>query len=525
MFDVNDFCEFPEVANIFESAMFKDDYTIIKMLELYKFCTREKIISVLSKKYHLEDLVSIESCDWREELQFVMTKYHVFIEVVSDTKAIIYTCLFRELDINGLAIDLASFTLDIKYITPLNYEILSGVDITKSYDSLILFKRILLQAIKLQATDLHFSVKHKDMIPLYPIEYRKDGSLYTMNLFTLDANLNSSIVHSLIAHKTKVSDLDLLSAAGVIANSSNIFQTNDVELRITACKVKDGYHCVIRIQEAKTFSFTLDKLGFPEIILHDLDYCVNKKNGLILFTGAVRTGKNTSAFALINEIIKQPVNVVSYESPIEVLMPINQIDYYGNEDTLLNAVRLAKKQDVDLAFLNEIPNKEVAFAVKDLLNSSIGVITTMHLNRIWHLGYKLYEYYGDSYKDVISQIVAVFNQKMFPIGCPHCQEEYYVSTSDLACKEILLKNNITSVKQSVGCSKCNHGLLDGGNQPYSESIIFTEELKDELLKCDAPYQMEKILKNEILSSNKSLEHQMILAVKEGKLMSNCLWDL
>lgn len=83
-------------------------------------------------------------------------------------------------------------------------------------------------------------------------------------------------------------------------------------------------------------------------------------------------------------------------------MPFTQVDYGGDESTLLNAVRLAKKQDVNVAYINELPNKEVAFSVRDLVNSSVYVLTTMHMDRLWHLPYKLKEYYGDQFKDVIS---------------------------------------------------------------------------------------------------------------------------
>ena len=53
-------------------------------------------------------------------------------------------------------------------------------------------------------------------------------------------------------------------------------------------------------------------------------------------------------------MVKLPIKLVSYEYPIEVLMPVSQVDYANNEEILLNAIRLAKKQDVNVAFLNEI---------------------------------------------------------------------------------------------------------------------------------------------------------------------------
>ena len=73
---------------------------------------------------------------------------------------------------------------------------------------------------------------------------------------------------------------------------------------------------------------------------------------------------------------------------------------------------------ISCGFSHEIPDKSIVFGIQDLVNSSIGVITTTHLDRIWNLPYKLKEYFGETYKDMISQINGVVNQKMFIKQCP-----------------------------------------------------------------------------------------------------------
>ena len=223
-------------------------------------------------------------------------------------------------------------------------------------------------------------------------------------------------------------------------------------------------------------------------------------------------------------LIQDPISIVSYDSPVEVLMPFAQVDYQEDSKRLLSLVRLTKKQDVDVAFLNEIPTKEVAFAVSDLSESSIYVITTMHLDRLWQLPYRLYDYYGESYKNIISQINGVLNQKMFGVQCPHCREEKLLSElKSEPIYKLLSSKGVNSYFVTKGCKYCrdeitgSSGFIIGRNQPYAEHLIFTEEIKEHLLRCEHPWDMELYLKAKIREKAQALEDYMVDGVKSGDL--------
>lgn len=227
---------------------------------------------------------------------------------------------------------------------------------------------------------------------------------------------------------------------------------------------------------------------------------------------------------MANKMIQDPISIVSYDSPVEVLMPFAQVDYQEDSKRLLSLVRLTKKQDVDVAFLNEIPTKEVAFAVSDLSESSIYVITTMHLDRLWQLPYRLYDYYGESYKNIISQINGVLNQKMFGVQCPHCREEKLLSElKSEPIYKLLSSKGVNSYFVTKGCKYCrdeitgSSGFIIGRNQPYAEHLIFTEEIKEHLLRCEHPWDMELYLKAKIREKAQALEDYMVDGVKSGDL--------
>lgn len=534
LLNVKDFGLQKEVVKIFESKIYSDNTELITDLEIYKFMSRNEILKHL--KFEFPELIfeNVKSVNRKEEFLTIEGRYGILLDHIDSKSVKVIKSVFQTLDQTNLELDLKQFKeIEIVNITDVNFRELSEYGYRPKYDPMILFKRILIEVIKLNGTDLHFGVIHRNMRAEYPIQYRVNGDLYDLDLFTLDKELNHSIISTLVETKTSANSLDLSLPDGITANSSDILDNGNVELRIAANKVKDGLQCVIRIQEKKTFSYTIDSLGFSKEAQDFLMWLSKKRSGITLITGAIRTGKNTTAFALANEMIKYPIKMIDYSSPIEVLMPFNQVDYLADENNLLACVRLAKKQDVNVAFLNEIPSKEVAFAVKDLVNSSIHVITTIHMDRIWHLPYKLNEYYGDSYKDVISQINGVMNQKMFDVMCPNCREVYPTSSiRDLAKKAFLEERGLQNVWVAKGCEKCistvkhsghnKTGSVIGANQPYVEFLRFDDKLKSRLLACDHAWQMEEIIKEVVRENKNTLEDTMFDGIQRGVLDYNAL---
>lgn len=523
--EIKDFVQTPSVLQIFvdEAILYIADQVFI--LEQYKFCTRSSIISVFSNQF--EDPVLDVSEIKRDPLfKEIEDRFHVLLRADGKTVYVYYPA-FATINKDAIELALGKFIVKYAILTPFNFGLLEGDPECTRFNHKIMFKRILIEAIKMHATDIHFCVEHPSPDEVnYPIKCRCNSDLVKMDLFNLTADLNRSIISSLVENKTNANSLDLITPAGVTALANDPLGDGNLELRVSANKVLDGWHCVIRIQQKATFTFTLDSLGFHERVVDAMKEMLTKTSGILLYVGAIRTGKNTSAFALANELVKQPLKIVSYEYPIEAYMPFTQIDYGGDTEILLNAVRLAKKQDVNVAFINEIPNKEVAFAVQDLVNSSIFVITTMHVDRIWHLPYKLREYYGDEYKNIISQLNGVFAQKMFKVPCKNCQNEKLVSDLEPRFAEFLRKRGAVSLKVSEGCSQCNNtGYVFGANQPYVEFLIFNDEIKEKLLACDQPYEMERVLKDEVFKRDSSFETFMSEAVIKGDLSPDALYKI
>ena len=494
----------------------------IMFLEQYMYYSRGDLTEFLHSQFSDTSFVAVEDVNRDASFATIESKYNVIISRVdANSVEVIYDYFtVRNLDTIELETQFNMVKMIPLAVTPMNFCEIAGISLPE-FDPLEVFKRYLIEALRLHATDMHFDVKHCSEGTIYPVEFRISGDLLECKLIPLTQSLNMRIISSLVAKETTSNEIDLLEASGVVSSAPGVLGSQ-VELRISANKVLDGYHYVLRLQQKTTTSMKIEQLGFAPAIVNALHRVARKKSGITFITGAVRTGKNTTAFAMANEMVKEPIKIISYESPIEVLMPFTQVDYQGEASILLDCVRLAKKQDVDVAFLNEIPDKNVAFAVQDLVNSSVHVITTMHMDRVWHLPYKLREYYGDQYKDVISQINIVMNQKMFPKVCPVCRDKILVDTiEEDFIRDYLKENGMTYVYTNHGCASCQHtGHIIGSNQPFAEFVLFNDDLISKLLACDSPTAMELILKK--AATENRLEKYMLGAIERGDLAYSAL---
>ena len=520
--NIKQFLDNPDYWTLFNSSRIFDDEDIVKHIEDYHILPRDILVDKINKVIG-EETVTIakkEELNRFSSLRCFEDKYDIVIHVINAQSILVYYDIFKydNLDEDSLKLDLAEFSnVIIRAITPGNLRELQGKRIDDDYyDYDFMLKTLVIDCVEKGATDLHINTRHKNMKPYYTIDYRRDNHMWRNTNWRMNGAMIKKLVYRTIARKTEANENDLL-LSGVEASIKDLLGDGKYELRVAAIGVLQGYKSAIRIQKLKTISMKINELGFDMPVQKELEFLSKKYTGLTLITGPIRSGKNTTAFAMTNDMDLDKYSIMDISSPVEVRMDFPQVDYGGGPAELLATLKKCKKLDLDLAVINEIPSKEVAFGVRDLINSSVGVITTTHLDRIWHIPHKLKDYYGEDYKDVLSQINAVINQKMYVKQCPHCASKVLVDTVPPKIRDYLKSYDVQSVYINEGCSKCNDGRLLGGIQPYAEVLVFTPEVKEELRKCKEAYEMEAIIKNLMTKDKASLDYKVCDAIQSGLL--------
>ena len=129
-------------------------------------------------------------------------------------------------------------------------------------------------------------------------------------------------------------------------------------------------------------SLKLEDMGYTGRALRLIRKGIERPNGMILTSGPTGSGKSTSMYALIQEIKKDAINIVTLEDPVEYKVDgINQIQVNPEVGlTFANGLRSILRQDPDVVMVGEIRDKETAqLAVQAALTGHL-VFSTLHTN-------------------------------------------------------------------------------------------------------------------------------------------------
>ncbi len=155
-----------------------------------------------------------------------------------------------------------------------------------------------------------------------------------------------------------------------------------IDLRIAIAPIVWGEQVVIRLLDKSGTALNLEAMGYTGRALKTIRKGLTQSNGMILTSGPTGSGKSTSLYALIQEIMDDSVNIVTLEDPVEYKMGgINQIQVNTEVGlTFASGLRSILRQDPDVVMVGEIRDKETAaLAVQAALTGHL-VFSTLHTN-------------------------------------------------------------------------------------------------------------------------------------------------
>ncbi len=488
--------------------------SLLDNLILLRFADLSDIQEVLRNVYRI-NFAWLNIDPTPAELKDLAEKYEVFLQRGTN-EMIVYVQLGQSLDDASLSIDIPNYKFRYVFIADCNYRIVTtglSPDVLSyqlaDFRPLLVLRRLVIDCNRRGGTDLHFRSVFVDKVPRHYIMYRIKRELHESE-FKLDLEMMQRVTQATVAKLSSSSASDLDSASGITTYIPNLFGDGSVELRMTGLPVSAGLFVEIAIQTTTTTTLTVEELGFPKADVAVIREIAQRRTGLTLVTGEMRSGKNTTIFAMLNEIIGLPINIIEYSNPIENRMSYPQLNYKGDIDLLKSYLRLAKKQDVDIAVLNEIPNAEVAFAVRDLVNSAIGVITTTHVDRIWHVPNKLNEFFGRDYKTIVSQLNAVINHKMFRRWSSPNMQKRILQQGPGEFEKFAYRFGVRQYFIPVDRMRVKYSL-----QPLTEILVLTDEQKTAMLNFEELWKAEQMIRLHMEKTHSTIENKLAQFINEG----------
>ncbi len=308
-------------------------------------------------------------------------------------------------------------------------------DVTTSEDSTVtedgdvaaptirLVNSIIERAYVENASDIHWEPSEGDMV----IRMRIDGRLH--RILTIPRNLQESV----ISRVKIMSRLDIVERRIPQDGRAKLrIKGEEIDLRVSTLPTIYGEKIVIRILRRDGSRLNRRGIGLPASEDTKIDKLLGLTSGVIMIVGPTGSGKSSTLYALVNELLSETTNLISLEDPVEYnISGATQVQI--NEKvglTFASGLRAILRQDPDIICVGEIRDGETAeIAMRAAMTGHL-VITTIHtedavsaIDRLKDMGVAPYL--------ISAGVRGIISQRLLRRICRNCREEEKVTEDRL----------------------------------------------------------------------------------------------
>ncbi|MBJ6136581.1 ATPase, T2SS/T4P/T4SS family [Marinobacter litoralis] len=345
---------------------------------------------------------------------------------------------------------------------------------------------IILEALRLGASDIHIHPRTKSLV----VRYRIDGVLQDK------IHIPTSLLMSVVSRIKVMAELDITERRrpqdGRITVKTPM---RIVDLRISTLPTINGEKVVMRVLERQSSAQSLAQLGLSDHNRKRLTQVVDKPQGIILATGPTGSGKTTTLYALLQHNATPERNYVTIEDPVEFHVDMaGQVpvkDRIGLDfSTVLRAIL---RQDPDVILLGEIRDSETADVAFHAAMTGHLVYSTLHTSsaaatvaRLLDLNLKPFV--------LASALEAIIAQRLVRRLCPHCKVQVEPPREILRqLGEAFEKTNLIHY-HGQGCERCHQGYK--GRVALHEVLTMTGKMRIAITEGASAMQIETMARDQ-----------------------------
>lgn len=329
-----------------------------------------------------------------------------------------------------------------------------------------LVETILQTAVLRNASDIHIRPEpdHFDLL------YRIDGSMQKIKEYP------RSLLPAVVGRIKILARLNI--AERRLPQDGRIgyrYEKSKIDLRISIIPVQYGESIVIRVLNKNQGLRTIDQIGFAandEARFNDL---LNRSHGIILVTGPTGSGKSTTLYAALQEVVKNDVNIITVEDPIEYeLRGTRQIQLVPAINfSFPQALRHILRHDPDVIMIGEMRDVETCkIALESALTGHL-VFSTLHTNDAASSIVRLMEIGVEAYM-IRASVIGILAQRLVRKNCQHCLEEETITS--------MMRQNLGLAEdekfyQGCGCEHCHQTGFSGRLAIY-ELLVVNDTIRE-----------------------------------------------
>lgn len=344
----------------------------------------------------------------------------------------------------------------------------SEQDAAEEGPTIRLVNSIIERAMVESCSDIHIEPTEGDM----QIRMRIDGRLH--KVLTIPADLKDSVISRIKV----MSHMNIVERRIPQDGRINMkVKGRDVDMRVNTLPTIFGEKIVIRILGKDEKMLTRQGIGmvFAEDNIK-VDRLLANTSGVIMIVGPTGSGKTSTMFTLIREMLNESTNLVTLEDPVEYNIPgATQVQI--NEKvglTFASGLRAILRQDPDIICVGEIRDGETAqIAMRAAITGHL-VITTIHtedavtaIDRLKDMGVEPYL--------ISAGLRGIISQRLLRRVCPHCRTEYIPDQKILEISPIKMLPG-QKFYHGKGCDQCFHTGYRGRIGAF-EILLMNDELR------------------------------------------------
>ena len=231
---------------------------------------------------------------------------------------------------------------------------------------------LLQMAYTLGASDLHLRPTAEGI----DVAIRIDGVLQPCGTFPAgkvsDVVARLKILSDLLTYKTDVPQ------EGRVRNPPFA-----AEIRVSSFPTLHGEKAVVRLFAAEAKFEFLDNLGMPGEVFQKLARLIDETSGAVLITGPAGSGKTTTAYACLREVVRRSRggrSIATLEDPVEAAISgvaQSQVNPRSGFD-MATGLRSLLRQDPEVIFVGEMRDPATAGTALQASLTGQLVLTTFH---------------------------------------------------------------------------------------------------------------------------------------------------
>jgi general secretion pathway protein E/type IV pilus assembly protein PilB len=257
-------------------------------------------------------------------------------------------------------------------------------------------------------------------------------------------------------------------------------KVQEFDLRLSVIPMLYGEGIVLRILAKNAVLVGLDELGMPDGIRTRWFDLVGRPHGIVLVTGPTGSGKSTTLYASLKQIVSGEVKAITVEDPVEYHVPgVNQIQV--NHQVGLDfaaGLRAILRHDPDIIMIGEIRDAETANAAVQASLTGHLVLSTMHTNDSCGAATRLLDMGVEPFL-VASTVEGVLAQRLLRRVCRACAVARAPRDGELPPDFRTGHDGL--IAESVGCRECRGSGYRGRIGCY-ELLTVDERTRTEIMR-------------------------------------------